>query len=146
MKMAGVGGDTPFTVLEGDITIADQRVSSKQIHLDSSAGIVDLRGSLGLDSTLDYQGTVTVNPVSALGTSKVGGVVGGLIGNRVGKISVPLAIGGTIDSPKVRPGNGVPSFGAPSTASGSTPSGAPSGQQPTVQDDVNTIRNLFKKK
>ena len=57
--MAGVGGDTPFTVLEGDLTIADQRVSSKQIHLDSSVGIVDLKGSLGLDSTLDYQGTVT---------------------------------------------------------------------------------------
>ena len=41
MKMAGVGGDTPFTVLEGDITIADERVSrAKQIHLDSSAGVV----------------------------------------------------------------------------------------------------------
>ena len=36
-KMAGVGGDTPFTVLEGDVNIANQRVSSKQIHLDSPA-------------------------------------------------------------------------------------------------------------
>jgi hypothetical protein len=146
MKMAGVGGDTPFSVLEGDIAIADQRVSSKQIHLDSSAGIVDLRGSLGLDGTLDYQGTVQVNPASALGASKVGSVVGGLIGSRVGKITVPLALGGTVESPKVRPGNGVPSFGAPSSASGSTPSTAPSGQQPSLQDDVNTLKNLFKKK
>jgi uncharacterized protein involved in outer membrane biogenesis len=145
MKMAGVGGDTPFTVLEGDINIADQRVTSKLIHLDSSAGIVDLRGSLGLDSTLDYQGTVTVNPAAALGSSKVGGVVGGLIGSRVGKITVPLALSGTIESPKVRPGNAVPTFGAPSTASGSTPA-APSGQQPSVQDDVNALKNLFKKK
>jgi hypothetical protein len=145
MKMAGVGGDTPFTVLEGDINIADQRVTSKQIHLDSSAGIVDLRGSLGLDSTLDYQGTVTVNPAAALGSSKVGGVVSGLIGSRVGKITVPFALSGTIESPKVRPGNAVPSFGAPSTASGSTPA-APSGQQPSVQDGVNTLKNLFKKK
>jgi len=146
MKMAGVGGDTPFSVLEGDIAIADQRVSSKQIHLDSSAGIVDLRGSLGLDGTLDYQGTVQVNPASALGASKVGSVVGGLIGSRVGKITVPFALGGTVESPKVRPGNGVPSFGAPSSASGSTPSTAPSGQQPSLQDDVNTLKNLFKKK
>ena len=46
-KMAGVGGDTPFTVLEGDINIANQRVSSKQIHLDSSAGIVDLKRQSG---------------------------------------------------------------------------------------------------
>jgi hypothetical protein len=146
MKMAGVGGDTPFTVLEGDLTIADQRVSSKQIHLDSSAGIVDLRGSLGLDSTMDYQGSVTVNPAGALGSGKMGSVVGGLIGSRVGKITVPFALAGTIESPKVTPGKGVPSFGAPSTASGSAPSGAPAGQQPSVQDDVNSLKNLFKKK
>ncbi|HSZ19155.1 MAG TPA: AsmA family protein [Candidatus Acidoferrum sp.] len=145
MKMAGVGGDTPFTVLEGDINIADQRVTSKQIHLDSSVGIVDLRGSLGLDGSLDYQGMVTVNPAAALGSSKVGGIVGGLIGSRVGKITEPFALAGTIESPKVRPGNGVPSFGAPSTASGSAPA-APSGQQPSVQDDVNALKNLFKKK
>src|SRR5579863_5700574 len=116
MKMAGVGGDTPFTVLEGDITIADQRVASKQIHLDSSAGIVDLGGSLGLDSTLDYQGSVTVNPAGALGSGAVGKIVGGLIGSRVGKISVPVALGGTIESPKAEPGKGVPSFGTPTTA------------------------------
>jgi uncharacterized protein involved in outer membrane biogenesis len=144
MKMSGVGGDTPFTVLEGDLTIADQRVSSKQIHLDSSVGIVDLKGSLGLDSTLDYQGAATVNPVAALG--KAGSVVSGLIGSKVGKVTVPFALGGTIESPKVTPGKGVPSFGAPSTASGSTPSAAPAGQQPNVQDDVNTLKNLFKKK
>ena len=142
LKMAGVGGDTPFTVLEGDIAIADKRVASKQIHLDSSAGIVDLRGSLGLDSTLDYQGSVTVNPASALGSGKVGSAVGALIGSRVGKITVPFALAGTIESPKVRPGNGVPRFGAPSTTSGS----APSAQPPTVQDDVNALKNLFKKK
>jgi AsmA protein len=146
MKMAGVGSDTPFTVIEGDLTIADQRVSSKQIHLDSSAGIVDLKGSLGLDGTLDYQGGVTMNPAGALGTGKVGSMVGGLIGNRVGKITVPFALGGTVESPKVRPGNGMPSFGAPSTASGSTPSSAPASQQPSVEDDVNTLKNLFKKK
>ena len=146
VKMAGVGGDTPFTVLEGDITIADQRVSSKQIHLDSSDGIADLRGSVGLDSTLDYQGSVTVNPAGALGKGAVGSVVGGLIGSRVGKITVPFALAGTIESPKVRPGNGVPSFGAPSNASGSAPSATPAGQQPTLQDDVNTLKNLFNKK
>ena len=148
-KMAGVGGDTPFSVLEGDINIADQRVNSKQIHLDSSAGIVDLRGSVGLDSTLDYQGSVTVNPSSALGSGAVGGIVGGLIGSRVGKITVPLALGGTIESPKVQPGKGVPSFGAPSTTAGSTPSTAPPGQPAvpsSVQDGVNTLKGLFNKK
>jgi AsmA protein len=144
-KMAGVGGDTPFTVLDGDIDIANQRVSSKLIHLDSAVGVVDLHGSLGLDSTLDYQGTVTVNPTAALGSSKVGSVVGGLIGSRVGKITVPFALGGTIESPKVQPGKGVPTFGAPSSTAGSNPAGAPSGQ-PTIQDNVNALKNLFRKK
>jgi uncharacterized protein involved in outer membrane biogenesis len=144
-KMAGVGGDTPFSVLEGDITIADQRVSSKQIHLDSSAGIVDLKGSLGLDSTLDYQGSATVDPAGALGKGAVGSVVGGLIGSRVGKITVPFALAGTIESPKVTPGKGVPSFGAPSTASGQAPPASPTAPA-SIQDDVNAIKGLFGKK
>lgn len=146
MKMAGVGSDTPFSILDGDITIADQRVTSKQIHLDSSVGIVDLKGSLGLDGTLDYQGTATVNPAAALGTGQVGTLIGGVIGSRVGKVTVPFALGGTVESPKVEPGKGVPSFAAPANQAGSQP-GTPAGQQqPSVQDDVNTIRNLFKKK
>ncbi len=139
VKMAGVGGDTPFTVLEGDINIADQRVASKLIHLDSPVGVVDLHGSVGLDNTLDYQGTVAVSPVAALG--KVGGVVGGLMGSRVGKITVPFALEGTIAEPKVRPGKG-----GPTTASGSSPSAAPSGKPAAVQDDVNALKSLFNKK
>jgi uncharacterized protein involved in outer membrane biogenesis len=146
MKMAGVGGDTPFTVLEGDLTIKDQRVSSKQIHLDSSAGIVNLLGSLGLDGALDYQGAVMVNPASAMGSGAVGSIVGGLVGSRVGKITVPFALGGTIESPKVRPGQGVPSFGAPSTASGSAPSSTPSNQSITPENAVDTLKSLFNKK
>lgn len=146
LKMAGAGGDTPFTILQGDLTIADQRVSSKQIHLDSSAGIVDLKGSLGMDSTLDYQGVVTVNPATALGSGAVGSIVGGLVGSRVGKITVPFALGGTIESPKVQPGKGVPSFGAPTTATGTTPSGTPSNQGITPENAVDTLKNLFNKK
>jgi len=140
MKMAGVGGNTPFTVFDGDITIADQRVASKLIHLDSPAGVVDVHGSVGLDSTLNYQGTVTVNPAAALGSGEVGSLVGGLIGSRVGKISVPFALGGTIENPKVQPGKGLPSVGA-----GSGTSGAPASQQITPQKAVDTLKNLFNK-
>jgi uncharacterized protein involved in outer membrane biogenesis len=141
-KMAGVGGDTPFTVLEGDVTIASQRVSSNQIHLDSTVGIVDLKGSLGLDSTLDYQGSATVNPATAMGSGAVGSILGGLIGSKVGKITVPFALAGTIESPKVSPGKGVPSFGPPSTASGSTPATT---QPAAPQNSVDAIKNLFRK-
>jgi AsmA protein len=141
-KKAGVGGDTPFTVLEGDVTIASQRVSSNQIHLDSTVGIVDLKGSLGLDSTLDYQGSATVNPAAAMGSGALGSIVAGLLGKKVGKITVPFALAGTIESPKVSPGKGVPSFGAPSSVSGS----APATTEPAApQNSVDTIKNLFKK-
>lgn len=139
-KMAGVGSDTPFTVLEGDIDIANQRVSSKKIHLDSSAGVVDLTGSLGLDSTLDYQGTVSLNPAGALGSTGVGGLVGGVLGKSVGKITVPFALAGTIESPKVAPGKGFPGLGG-SSASGSAPSAAPA----LPQNATDAIKSLFKK-
>jgi AsmA protein len=141
LKMAGVGGDTPFSVLEGDINIANQSVTSKLIHLDSPSGVVDLHGSVGLDSTLNYEGTVVVNPAGALGTGKVGGIVGGLIGSRVGKITVPFLLGGTIADPKVRPGKGLPSM-----TTGTSPSATPPNQAPTPQQTVDTLKNLFNKK
>ncbi|MGD0906057.1 MAG: AsmA family protein [Candidatus Acidiferrales bacterium] len=136
-KSAGlgtIGGDTTFTVLEGDIAIANQRVSSKQLHLDSPSGVVNLSGSVGMDSTLDYQGTVEVNPAAMVGSGAAASLVGGLIGSRVGKITVPFNLEGTIDSPKVRPGKALPS-----TAS------TPSGQSATPQNAADTIKSLFKK-
>jgi AsmA protein len=144
-KLGGVGGDTPFTVLEGDINIKDQRVSSKQIHLDSPSGTVDLRGNVGLDGSLDYQGQVVVNPGAVAGTGVVGSIVGGLLSSRVSKITVPIALGGTIESPKVQPGKGVPSFAAPASASGTAPSSAPASQPAAPENPVDTIKNLFKK-
>jgi uncharacterized protein involved in outer membrane biogenesis len=145
-KMSGVGSDTPFSVLEGDFTIADQQVTSKLIHLDSQVGVVDLKGALGLDSTLNYQGSAVVDPAAALGSGTAGKLVGGLIGSRVGKITVPFALGGTIDSPKVSPGKGIPGFGAPTSASGSSPSSAPAGQAISPQNAVDTLKGLFGKK
>ncbi|MBZ5641619.1 MAG: AsmA family protein [Acidobacteriia bacterium] len=145
-KASGIGSDTPFSVLEGDFTIADQQVASKLIHLDSQAGVVDLKGSLGLDSTLNYQGSATVNPAAALGSGTAGQIVGGLIGSRVGKITVPFALAGTIDSPKVSPGKGIPGIGAPASATGSAPGAAPSGQALTPQNAVGALKGLFGKK
>jgi AsmA protein len=142
-KMAGVGGNTPFTVLQGDIDISSQKVSSKQIHLDSPDGTVDLRGNVSLDGALDYQGQVAVNPGAIAGSGAVGNIVGSLIGSRVSKITVPIALGGTIEKPKVQPGKGIPSFAGAASASGAAPaSGAPGQSEP--QNAVDTIRNLFK--
>jgi hypothetical protein len=144
-KMAGVGGNTPFTVLQGDTDIRDQRVSSKQIHLDSPDGTVDLRGSVGLDGSLDYQGQVVVNPGAVAGSGTVGQIVGGLISSRVSKITVPIALGGTIESPKVQPGKGVPSFAGATSATGTAPSSSAPGQPAPPPNPVDALRDLFKK-
>jgi hypothetical protein len=142
VKAGGVASDTPFTVLNGDFTIANQRVDSKLLHLDSTVGVVDLKGSVGLDSTLAYQGTAVVDPTAALGTGQIGSVVGGLLGSRVGKITVPFALAGTIESPKVTPGKGLPSLGA-----GTSPAGAkPSTPAITPENAVDTLKGLFGKK
>lgn len=146
-KFSGVGGDTQFSNLEGDISIGNERVSSKQIHLDSTSGTVDLRGSLGLDGTLDYQGQVALTPGAGgpSGGNVVGGIVGGLLRSRVSKITVPFALGGTIENPKVTPGKGIPSFTAPASASGTAPSTTPSGQSGPPPNPIDTLKNLFKK-
>jgi uncharacterized protein involved in outer membrane biogenesis len=141
-KLAGVGGDTPFTVLEGDLNIASQRVSSKLIHLDSPSGIVDLHGSVGLDSTLDYQGTVTLNPAAMVRSSGLGGVLGGLLASRVGKITVPFTLAGTIEKPKVQPGKGVTSSGPTSSSSDTAPSTT---QSAAPQNPGDALKNIFKK-
>jgi hypothetical protein len=57
-------------------------------------------------------------------------------------------LAGTIESPKVTPGKGVPSFGAPATASGAAPSGVPAAptSPQSIQNDVNSLKGLFNKK
>jgi hypothetical protein len=63
----------------------------------------------------------------------------------VSKITVPIALGGTIESPKVEPGKGVPSFAAPASASGSAPSTEPAAQPAAPQNPIDTLKDLFKK-
>jgi hypothetical protein len=104
-----------------------------------------LRGSVGLDGSLDYQGQVVVNPGAVAGSGMVGSIVGGLISSRVSKITVPIALGGTIESPKVQPGKGIPSFAGPSTAPGTAGSSAPAAPPAAPENPVDTIKNLFKK-
>jgi hypothetical protein len=88
---------------------------------------------------------VVVNPVAVAGSGVVGSIVGGLISSRVSEITVPIALGGTINSPKVQPGKGVPSFAGPASGSGATGSSAPTGQPAAPENPVDAIKNLFKK-
>jgi hypothetical protein len=141
-KLTGMGGSTSFSVLQGDVSIASQRVGSKQIHLDSTIGTVDLKGSVGMDETLDYEGVIALTPGGGGAAGNVLGVVGGLLGNKVGKISVPFALAGTVEHPSFKPGKGIPSFAG---AGGPTTASAPAGQPAAPPNPVDTLKSLFKK-
>jgi hypothetical protein len=140
-RLTGLREDTPFTVLNGDLDIANRRIASKQIHLDSSLGTVDLKGSVGMDETLDYQGVIALARGGTGTAGNVLGVVGALLGVKGGKISVPFGLGGTIESPKFDPGRGSASFPASSSPSASSTS-TPAGQPPAPPNPGDTIKSL----
>lgn len=143
-----LSGETPFHVLAGDLNLGGGRVRSERIHLDAPSGTVDLRGSLGLDQTLDYDGQAVLmggqagtggnNPIGA-----ITGILGSVTKQTIGRISVPFSVKGTFSNPKVGPGRGIPGISV-----GSSGSSAP--QQPASQTQQDpqkkkSIFDLFKK-
>src|SRR2546422_8805432 len=56
VKLSGVGGDTPLSLIRGDLSGNERRNSTRQIHLDSPRGPVDMRGRCSLEGGLDYPG------------------------------------------------------------------------------------------
>src|SRR5574337_349368 len=139
-RLTGVGGDTPFTLLQGDLSIAQGRVVSKQIHLDSPEGTVDLHGSLGLDGTLNYDGQAVLAPSGAGGkptaVDAVAGILGGVLKQNVSRITVPISIRGTLQDPKFLPGAGR------IAVESSTP---PSKGQPAPPPPKKGILDLFRR-
>ncbi len=135
-------GETTFSAITGDLTLGGGRVSSNRIHVDASVGTVDMRGSFGFDQTLSYDGQAVLirsssggvnNPVDAI-TS----VLGGVMKQTVGRITVPFAVRGTFADPKIQPGRGIPTI---STAP------SPGQQQPAQEQPPKkkSILDFFKK-
>jgi hypothetical protein len=112
-QAGGSVADTSFSLLGGDLRIAGGRVSSNQIHLDSSLGTADMKGSFGFDQTLNYDGRAVLsgggsgggsnNPVSVLG-----GILGTVTKQPISHMSVPFSVRGTFEDPKIMPGKGIP--------------------------------------
>ncbi len=120
-KLAGMGGETPFSLIQGDFTIGHGRVWSRLLHMDSPRGTVDLHGSCDLDGALDYDGQVVLVPAaSATGgqspAEAIGAILGGVLKRDVGRVTVPISIRGTLYDPKIHPGRGVPVVERPSPA------------------------------
>jgi len=120
-KLEGMGGATPFSVIQGDLSIKQGRVWSQLIHMDSPRGTADLHGSCGLDGTLDYDGQVVLVPgantsmgggdPSAAGA--IAGILGGVLKRNVSRADVPISIRGTLAEPKIHPGRGLPDIQQP---------------------------------
>ncbi|HEV8384101.1 MAG TPA: AsmA family protein, partial [Candidatus Acidoferrales bacterium] len=100
-------GETTFSAITGDLALGGGRISSSCIHVNSSAGTVDMRGSFGFDQTLRYEGKANLTVGSTAETSNPLGAITGVFGNvvkqTVGRIP-SFAILGTFSDPKIRPG------------------------------------------
>jgi hypothetical protein len=148
-NLAGVSGDTPFTLIGGDLNIRNQRITSQQIHMDSPRGTLDLRGSCGFDGSMDYQGQMVAQiggdaaqPSGSSARDILSGVIGGAIRSRIGqgRVTVPFILRGTLQQPQLRPGRAAPSFARPAQPSQTTQPNQPA--QPEENKGF-TFPNLF---
>jgi hypothetical protein len=141
-NLAGVNGYTTFTAITGDLDIGQERIASRDIHLDSSLGTMDLKGSLGLDSasnnspnnsrnnSLDYSpnydGQINAqiggqSGSSAQASDKSGGnsiadQIGRVLAKNPIKVLVPFALRGTLQHPEILPGHGLLNFPPPAAS------------------------------
>ncbi|HXN24450.1 MAG TPA: AsmA family protein [Candidatus Dormibacteraeota bacterium] len=130
---------TPYRVIQGDLTIARKRVASKQIHVDSPEGIVDMRGSFGFDKTIEYQGQAKLAGGGASPVGLAATVLGAAMGAHIKSATIPFSVRGTFSSPKLAAGRGMPQF----ETSGPSANGPKSGQAPQNLQDA--LKGLFKK-
>ncbi len=138
-------GETTFSAIIGDLSLGGGRVASNCIHVDSSVGTVDMRGSFGFDQTMKYDGKANPASGSSGGTNNplgaVASVLGGVVKQTAGRIP-SFTICCTFSDPKVRPGMAnLPSCGTPS-AGGQEPAKQPAQQQP---EQKKSIFDIFKK-
>ncbi len=145
-SLAGVNGYTTFTAITGDLDIGQERIASRDIHLDSSLGTLDLKGSLGLESapdnsrnssrnnsrnnsldySLNYDGQINAqiggqSGSSAQASDKSGGnsiadQIGRVLAKNPIKVVVPFALRGTLQHPEILPGHGLLNFPPPAAS------------------------------
>lgn len=138
-------GATAFSSITADLALGGGRVSSQRIHVDSPSGTIDMRGSMGLlDQTLNYDGNAMMmggqtgtggdNPIGA-----ITGILGQVTKQTVGRVTIPFALRGTLSSPRLQPGKGIPTFSTASQPSGTQ---TQSQQEPAKKP---SLRDLFRK-
>ena len=145
MSKGGAAKGTAFKIINGDLNIASGRVASDRIHMDSSLGTMDLRGSFGFDETLNYDGQAVLSAAAAQGdASNPQAILTGLLGaatkSQVASMSIPFAVSGTFSKPKIAPGKGIP--GIKTVAPQTSAATQSQQQQPPAKK---SLLDLFKK-
>ncbi len=121
-----------FSSVSADLTLANDRVTSRNIKIVGNGVGIDAAGVLTLvgEGSLEYEGVAEVNAAENALTNMLAGLSGAKLAD--GKLSFPFTLGGTLDNPRFR-------LKAPGGAPGTVGAGA-------VQPDVvQGIMDLFKK-
>jgi uncharacterized protein involved in outer membrane biogenesis len=126
------GDPSSFSSVSADLTLADDRVTSRNIKMVGNGVGIDAAGVLSLvgQGSLEYEGVAEVSAGENAVTNMLAGLSGARLAN--GKLSIPFTLGGTLDNPRFR-------LKAPGGATGTVGAGA---LQPDV---VQGIMDLFKK-
>jgi uncharacterized protein involved in outer membrane biogenesis len=126
------GDPSSFSSASADLTLANDRVTSRNIKIVGNGVGIDAAGVLALvgEGSLEYEGVAEVNASQNALTNVLAGLSGAKLVD--GKLSFPFTLGGTLDQPRFR-------LKAPAGATGTVGAG-------TVQPDVvQGIMDLFKK-
>lgn len=148
---AASGDPSSFSSITADLNIANQRVSSNKIAVVGNGMNIDGSGSFGLAGagSLDYQGIAKL----VAGENPLAGFLQNLSGATYqdGKLSMPFAIGGTLQAPKfaLKSGAGGGQLGGLQNLVGGAKTSTQQpgqGQQQSPADLARGISGLFKKK
>jgi uncharacterized protein YhdP len=126
------GDPSSFSSVSADLTLANDRLTSRNIKIVGNGISIDAAGTLALvgQGSLEYEGVAEVNAAQNALTNMLAGLSGAKLAD--GKLSFPFTLGGTLDNPRFR-------LKAPGGATGTVGAGA-------VQPDVvEGIMDLFKK-
>ena len=98
----------PYSSFAGDVSIEPGRIRSQRLHLDSAAGTVNLRGYVGFDERLSYEGLAALvrgrRPTEGEFLPTLRDQFGAAINTAVGRTRIPFSVRGTVRNPKVGPG------------------------------------------
>jgi uncharacterized protein involved in outer membrane biogenesis len=98
----------PYSSFTGDVSIEPGRIRSQRLRLDSAVGTVNLRGYLGFDERLSYEGLAALvrgrRPTEGEFLPTLRDQFGAAINAAVGRTRIPFSVRGTVRNPKVGPG------------------------------------------